>query len=909
MNGHRGLFLRQSYSKKFIPLIALIVLAGCQSLVEQVAELSSGGYFTEALTVIQNREADVAKNPRLKQIQEIKEARDLFAIDVYSAYKAQVDENLSGGLLRAAYRASADGLKLCSWHQGLIELTDSLKERVAYLDLLAKKWNNRITEGALPAQDARIVLQDISVISSLLTDSPDLQHLRVIARDTLAGYWSDIIRTTSYHLDAPSYALFIADLKNILGDLPRPSPFQALAEDVYSIISRDSDVRILSDEKISGSITDLMSRLYGDGRTSIPNYLTSINDSLQDSFTNWCTGELAIELQSAEPNYAVLDICETFLPRIRVQSSEDPIYQMLARAYITKAKNLLAGGSSVSLAYFYLQRASALASTSVNKEVEDLRKRTASVLALAKRSGTTLSITINPSIDLFNQAFTYQALSGEILGRTREDRPWKLVGADRQDADVRVVIEDAESYIPDYNRLNSVVSQYLSHYQDVPNPRKAALKSQLNWADYQVSSAKSSYESAVRNYNWNPNSYSLTAMNNAYNHYKYEVDSYNNLVSIYNWTPSTVSEAVYLPYTYKEGRLDFGWRLRVSVAIAGKTVTYSEQSVNSEYVRVGSKFSDKNEGTRRDVLISYQVSFDAFTSHLDRVVSTICDELGPLLLDLPSAAYTEISPEEIRILGFLNHPWGLDATNLYLLRISDWAEETLRGIQFAEVTPALATTKITRSALKVDVAISDEKKIAILDPLVCEIQSLQDGRTLSSGSGVLIDRNGLILTCAHVLNTATTVVVFSTGMYKGTYPADEIIVNEKRDVALIHAKGLQNTSWASLRLQGQARKGESIIAIGNPVIGGGGQSHGGATVGIVSNPSADLFGQTMLVADITVASGSSGGPLFSKESGEIIGVVLAVTEAGIGGTGGTSSGFYCLAAPATQLSNWLGIAY
>lgn len=126
---------------------------------------------------------------------------------------------------------------------------------------------------------------------------------------------------------------------------------------------------------------------------------------------------------------------------------------------------------------------------------------------------------------------------------------------------------------------------------------------------------------------------------------------------------------------------------------------------------------------------------------------------------------------------------------------------------------------------------------------------------------------------------------------------------------MIRAKGLSNGDWATVRLDSSATKGEGIIAIGNPAIDQATLNVGGASAGIVSNPQVTTFGQEELIADITVASGSSGGPIFSLDNGDLIGIVQAVTQPGINVGGVSSSGSFCLAAPADMLGQWLGLRY
>jgi S1-C subfamily serine protease len=90
----------------------------------------------------------------------------------------------------------------------------------------------------------------------------------------------------------------------------------------------------------------------------------------------------------------------------------------------------------------------------------------------------------------------------------------------------------------------------------------------------------------------------------------------------------------------------------------------------------------------------------------------------------------------------------------------------------------------------------------------------------------------------------------------------------------------------------------------------GGVNLGGVSRGIVSSPSVERGKDRYLTADISIASGSSGGPLFSLKDGCLVGVVQAVATApGFPRNENqvAATGFLCLAAGAQSLREWLGL--
>ena len=279
-------------------------------------------------------------------------------------------------------------------------------------------------------------------------------------------------------------------------------------------------------------------------------------------------------------------------------------------------------------------------------------------------------------------------------------------------------------------------------------------------------------------------------------------------------------------------------------------------------------------------------------THLNAALAEVCDQIGPLLLSLKYPTYVQLSDDESALLQCLMHPWGFSKSLLQHLTLTILEKESLGLVSAAQLQLSLPKIELTVSKAKTKGPRSAETAANALAPFVCMTKSMREGEVVSNGSGTLIGPNGLTLTCAHVLNAPDVELDFSTGAYQGNYQADVVFVNEKSDVAILRAQKLANAGWATIGLQSASKKGERIIAIGNPAIDQGTINLGGVSTGIVSNLKVEAFGQEELVADITVASGSSGGLLFSLENGDLVGVVLAVTRPGLDVEGVSSSGSF-----------------
>jgi serine protease Do len=150
-------------------------------------------------------------------------------------------------------------------------------------------------------------------------------------------------------------------------------------------------------------------------------------------------------------------------------------------------------------------------------------------------------------------------------------------------------------------------------------------------------------------------------------------------------------------------------------------------------------------------------------------------------------------------------------------------------------------------------------------------------RSRGAGSGVIIDKNGTILTNNHVVEGAAEVTV--TFADKGEHKARVIGRDPKTDLAVLKVNTRRSLAVARMGNSEQLKVGEWVMAIGNPF----GLSHT-VTSGIVSAKGRiigagpyDDFIQT----DASINPGNSGGPLFNMK-GEIVGINTAIIPNGQG---------------------------
>jgi S1-C subfamily serine protease len=126
------------------------------------------------------------------------------------------------------------------------------------------------------------------------------------------------------------------------------------------------------------------------------------------------------------------------------------------------------------------------------------------------------------------------------------------------------------------------------------------------------------------------------------------------------------------------------------------------------------------------------------------------------------------------------------------------------------------------------------------------------------GSGVIVSRDGYILTNFHVVGHADSILV--TLMDKRQFTAKVIGKDRKTDLALIKIDAPQPLPYAPLGDSDQVQVGDWVIAIGNPF-----GFNLTVTSGIVSAKGRVLGGayDNYIQTDASINPGNSGGPLFT----------------------------------------------
>jgi S1-C subfamily serine protease len=218
------------------------------------------------------------------------------------------------------------------------------------------------------------------------------------------------------------------------------------------------------------------------------------------------------------------------------------------------------------------------------------------------------------------------------------------------------------------------------------------------------------------------------------------------------------------------------------------------------------------------------------------------------------------------------------------------ARSVTTTVQATPLQPSNASTA-TRRLTPHDIYVRDAPGVAYVTSTIVQRtespfglfgggESQQQGQ--ATGSGIVIDANGTILTNWHVVENAIKVTV---SLEKGkTVDAQVVGKDPSNDLAVlrIHADGLTLHPLA-LGSSSTVQVGDPVLAIGNPF-----DLQRTLTTGVVSALQRSLKApngftiQNVIQTDAPINPGNSGGPLLDA-SGRVIGINSQIYTGGSGG--------------------------
>jgi S1-C subfamily serine protease len=175
-------------------------------------------------------------------------------------------------------------------------------------------------------------------------------------------------------------------------------------------------------------------------------------------------------------------------------------------------------------------------------------------------------------------------------------------------------------------------------------------------------------------------------------------------------------------------------------------------------------------------------------------------------------------------------------------------------------------------------------------PGVAFIES-KEAEGVASGSGIVLDDEGHVLTNNHVIEGASEVTV-SLEAEGQMYPATVVGTEPNKDLALLKVEA-PASKLHPLKLgdSSQMEVGDPVVAIGNPF-----DLQRTVTSGIVSALQREIQApdgvtiDNVIQTDAAINPGNSGGPLINS-SGEVIGINSQIETGGSGSEGNVGIGF------------------
>lgn len=150
-----------------------------------------------------------------------------------------------------------------------------------------------------------------------------------------------------------------------------------------------------------------------------------------------------------------------------------------------------------------------------------------------------------------------------------------------------------------------------------------------------------------------------------------------------------------------------------------------------------------------------------------------------------------------------------------------------------------------------------------------------------AGTGIIVSKDGYILTNKHVVEGAGTVEI---ALADGTVYSDVQVLGTDplNDLAFLKVPNVSNLSAVSLGDSTSIRVGQKVVAIGNSL----GQYQNTVTSGIISGTGRPVAAQAgdsienltdLIQTDAAINPGNSGGPLLNLQ-GQVIGINTAIIE-------------------------------
>ncbi|MEO7995170.1 MAG: serine protease, partial [bacterium] len=163
-----------------------------------------------------------------------------------------------------------------------------------------------------------------------------------------------------------------------------------------------------------------------------------------------------------------------------------------------------------------------------------------------------------------------------------------------------------------------------------------------------------------------------------------------------------------------------------------------------------------------------------------------------------------------------------------------------------------------------------------VEPAIVAVLAIYENGSANQGTGFIVRPDGLVVTCNHVIENATSVEIhWSKHLGRPVETATVLARDPQIDLAILQLSG-RDYPTIPLATLTEIRVGDSVAALGFPVGDVLGLTDLTVTRGVISALRSDANGVVELVqTDAPIAVGHSGGPLFDLDLGAVVGVLRA----------------------------------
>ncbi|NUK29800.1 trypsin-like peptidase domain-containing protein [Parageobacillus sp. VR-IP] len=223
----------------------------------------------------------------------------------------------------------------------------------------------------------------------------------------------------------------------------------------------------------------------------------------------------------------------------------------------------------------------------------------------------------------------------------------------------------------------------------------------------------------------------------------------------------------------------------------------------------------------------------------------------------------------------LVHQWRYDEK-----KTEEVASKPIEQVKKERKTPVEKVKSQTAPAAKATAANTNKDVTKIIAEAQEKVFTIYTG--YSQGSGFLINKQGDVLTNAHVVEGSIDVMVRDRNGEE--FQGKVIGYSNDIDVAVVRVPALKNKSPLLLETTRKAQVGEEVITLGSPM-----GLENTATFGYISGVDRNFVIEPHIYEDVyqisaPMAPGNSGGPLLERKTGKVLAINSArhATEANIG---------------------------